>query len=358
MATRLIHLSGRPHEMGLQYGKLLRDEIHALAEERLRLAMAHARQRERPVSRAQCLALAARFLPAHAAYDAAVYAEFMGIAAGAAIAPELLLIGNGFTDYRDVLSLGKPDEECTAFWVRPQAAAGKTLCGQTWDMHATAEPFVLLVHRRPEEGPETLSLTTAGCLSLIGVNDAGIAIGNNNLIPTDSRPGVVYLAMIHRALAARTWSEAVGAITAAPRASGHNYYLADAEGRLCNLETTAQRHEALDTETPTFVHTNHYRAPALLPLAAPLDPASTSRARESRLQALLAEAKTPITPEDLRRMLADHEGGASSVCVHPALADGSKSCGVAMICPQRRELWARTGNPCGGPLTRYALGEL
>ena len=33
--------------MGLQYGKLLRDEIHALAEERLRLAMAHARQRER-----------------------------------------------------------------------------------------------------------------------------------------------------------------------------------------------------------------------------------------------------------------------------------------------------------------------
>ncbi|MBI3945532.1 MAG: hypothetical protein HY321_06420 [Armatimonadetes bacterium] len=358
MQPRLVHLSGRPYDMGLQYGKLLRDEVHALAEERLRLSIAHADAAGRRVDRVHCLALAARFLPAHETYAPEVFAEFQGIAEGAGIAPELLLIGNGLTDYRDALAGGPADGGCTAFWARREAAGGRTLCGQSWDMHLTAQPFVLLAHRRPEEGPETLSLTTAGCLSLIGVNADGIAIGNNNLIPTDPRPGVIYLAMIHRALAARTHAEAVRAVTEAPRASGHNYYVADAEGRLCDVETTAARAAVLSPEGPTFVHANHYTDPGLLPLAAPLEPGATSPYREARLRALLAEAPKPLTPESIRLCLADHQDSPRSVCVHGEQPGGSITCAVAVICPETREMWARVGNACRGPLFRYALSEL
>ena len=84
-------------------------------------------------------------------------------------------------------------------------------------MHATAEPFVLLGIGAQRMG-RNLSLTTAGCLSLIGLNDAGIAIGNNN-DPTDRARGGLSGDDPPRP-GARTWSEAVRAITTAPRASG------------------------------------------------------------------------------------------------------------------------------------------
>lgn len=358
MPPRLIHLTGGPYDMGRQFGKCLREEVHALAEERLRLCIAHAKAAGRQVGRAQCLALASRFLPAHAAYAPEVFAEFQGVAEGAGIALELLLIGNGLTDYRDVLACSGPPAECTAFWARPEVADGRTLCGQNWDMHATAEPFVVLVHRRPEKGQETLSLTTSGCLSLIGINAGGIAIGNSNLLPTDPRPGVIYLAMIHRALAARTHSEAVQAIVEAPRASGHNYYVADGEGHCCNIETTATRATLLNPTGPVYVHANHYTATDLLPLAAPLGEGATSPYREARLRHLLAEAPKPLTPERIRECLADHGNGGASVCVHPRTPDGGKTCAVVILSPQTREMWVRVGNPCAGPLFRYALPEL
>lgn len=344
--------------MGRQYGEALRAEIQALAEERLRLARRDAEQRGRRPTRAQCLDAAARCLPAHAAYDPEGFAEFQGIAEGAGIAPELLLIGNGYTDYKDLLGLGRTDEECTAFWVRPEAAGGRTLCGQTWDMHATAEPFAVLVHRRPARGPETLSLTVAGCLSLIGLNSAGVAVGNTNLTATDARPGVIYVALIHRALRSRSLPAAVAAFTEAPRAAGHNYYLADASGQVSDVETTAGRAVVLSPEGDGYVHTNHYTAPELLPLAVPPDPESTTRERHARMSALLSEAPRPLTPEGIRQLLADHAGGERAICVHNTTPDGGKSCAVVVMCPQTRELWVRVGTPCGGPLHRVALDDV
>ncbi|MBI2299690.1 MAG: hypothetical protein HYU66_12240 [Armatimonadetes bacterium] len=351
MQPRLIQLRGSPFDMGRQYGAALRDEIHALAEERLRLSLLAAPG----AGREQALALAARMLPLQEAWAPAVHAEFMGIAEGAGIAPELLLIGNGYTDFKDVLCTGAGTEECSSFWVRPDD--GSVLCGQTWDMHATAEPFVLLVHRRPDDGPATLSFTTAGCLSLIGINSAGFAVGNTNLVPTDARLGVIYLAMIHRVLASATWDQAVQSVTAAPRSSGHHYYLADGAGHAAGIETTATRHAALGDDGGTYVHTNHYEAPELLPLAAPLDAGATTCGRAARLRELLDGAARPVTPPALATLLADH-AGPTPICVHNAAPDGGKSCGLAILSPRTREMWVRVGNPCGGEPERVALDEL
>ncbi len=354
MQLRIIHLTGSPYAMGREYGRALRDQIHELAEERLRLALHNAEVASRPTDRAACLALAARMLPAQARYDTDVHAEFMGIAEGAGIAPELLLIGNGYTDFRDVL-MGAGEDECTM--VRTGGAAGEPLlCAQTWDMHTAAERYVVLVHRRPEGGPATLSLTTAGCLSLIGLNAVGLVVGNTNLVPTDPRVGVVYLALIHRALAATTWDEAIAAITAAPRASGHHYWLAAADGQVAGLETTGGRHELLPANGD-YAHTNHYLSPELQALAAPLADNTTTYGRLARAQALLAALPRPATPSALWSLLADHEG-AKPICVHADGPNEAKTCGAVVLQPATRELWVAVGNPCAGAPQRVALGDL
>jgi len=350
----IIHLTGSPYAMGCEYGRKLRDQVHQLAEERLRLSLLNADTAGRPSSREACLALAARLLPVQARYDADVHAEFMGIAEGAAIAPELLLIGNGYTDFRDVL-MGAGEDECTM--VRTGGGGGEPLlCAQTWDMHTAAEQHVVLVHRRPDGGPATLSLTTAGCLSLVGLNAAGLAVGNTNLVPTDPRLGVVYLAMIHRALAARTWDEAIAAITAAPRASGHHYWLADADGQAAGIETTGGCHQCLPADGD-YAHTNHYLAAELQGLAAPLADNTTTYGRLARAQALLAALPRPATPSALWSLLSDHEG-PKPICVHADGPNEAKTCGAVVLQPATREMWVRVGNPCAGAPERVALGDL
>jgi len=372
---RLITLDGTPYEMGRQHGELLREEIHALAEERLRLSL-----RDVPgASREEALALAGRCLEAHREYAPAVGEEFQGIAEGADISLERLLIGNGYTDFKDVLAkerlettsnpgsappnpgsapLNPVAHGCSTFLVRREgSASGRTLVGQTWDMHGTAEPFVVAFHRRPRNGPETLTVTTAGCLSLIGVNEHGLAIGNSNLVPTDARPGVIYLALIHHVLAQRTLAEAQRAILDAPRASGHNYYLADGGGNLCDIETTATQYALLIPEGPTYAHTNHYHAPSLQALAAPVEASASTFAREKRLAARLAEKAGQLDPPAIQECLADHSDGPNSVCVHGSGGDAGKTCAVAILCPDTRDLWAKAGLPCEGKLVRFSLGN-
>src|SRR5215212_6926867 len=163
---RQLVLEGTPRAMGVAHGRALAEAIHALAAERLLLSLAAAEEAGVPATQGDALALAREFLPIQERWSPAIHAEFVGIAEGARIAPELLLIGNGYTDFKDVLcrrpALVPALQECTVFHVGPGATRdGRSYVGQTWDMHSTAEPFILALLRRPTDGPATLGITTA-----------------------------------------------------------------------------------------------------------------------------------------------------------------------------------------------------
>lgn len=353
MPLRIIELAGTPHDMGYAHGQQLASEVHALAEERQRLCEKELGEAGISVSRADVLGLAKQHLDIQAEHAASVHSEFCGIADGARIPAEELLIGNGYTDFRDVLKLNaSPPHECTSFLVKPSASAdGCTYLGQTWDMHASAEPLVVVFRRQPKDGPQSITLTTAGCLSLVGVNENGLALGNNNLVPTDARPGVIYLAMIHDFLSQRSFERAKAAITDAPRASGHNYYLADASGQALDVETTAERHVEIDPPAGTYAHANHYEAEALKGLQMDA-PGKSSLARKERLSALLSDAEGAIDVARLHECLSDTCGGEETgICRHGEV----RSCAAAVMCPQRREVWACQGPPDVNELARIGF---
>ena len=368
----IIELSGTPFAMGREHGRRLAEAIHRLAEERLRIAMAFTLAHGARASRQRCLALAHEHLPYHEAFSPAAFAEWQGIAEGADISLAEVFFANALTDFQDVLwqytgagvravASGGDNEVhgCTSFAVDAAATAGSVpYIGQTWDMHASAEDYVAVFRRRPDDAPASLTVSTAGCLSLVGVNEAGIAVGNNNLRPTDARPGVIYLAMLHEALRQDSPHRAKAAITDAHRASGHNYVGAAATGERWNIETTATRFALVDIDTPTYAHANHYLAEDLRPLEEPgLDRAS-SQHRLSRLSARLAEHGAPFTPEVLRRVLADHDGGEElCICRHgqPGDRHSARSCAFVVADPAGAALWVTVGPPCQGSLTRVSL---
>ena len=339
MPLRVIDLAGEPYDIGYAFGSQLADEVHDLAAERSQLCAGHSPNAPRDAM----LRLASKHVEVQAKHLPRVHEEFCGIAHGAKISQEELLIGNGLTDFRDVLNAHAGDAVgCTSFLVKAGASADAcTYLGQTWDMHATAEPFVVALRRKPADGPKTITLTTAGCLALIGMNEHGLAIGNNNLVPTDAKPGVIYLAMIHDFLSQSTFARGRAAITDAPRASGHNYYMAGCDGEVADIETTAEQWRAIDIAGHTYAHANHYEAAPLQPLEAE-PPGACSIERKRRLSQLLEAAAGAIDMERLHEILSYRKAGdEGSLSRHGDV----KSCAAAIMCPQRREVWLCQGPP-------------
>jgi len=356
----LITLTGTPREMGRQHGELLAGEIRELSEIRLDLARRFAREHGVEVSRADCLNLARVHLPLHEQHCPEVTAEWQGISEGAGLLLEEVFFANALTDFQDVLWQfpGVEVHGCTSFLAGPEVTSdGAPYLGQTWDMHASAERFISVFHRIPDRGPETLTLTTAGCLTLIGVNTAGIAVGNNNLRPTDARPGVIYLALLHQALRQSVWRDAVAVITGTPRASGHNYILAHESGARSNLETTGTQHQEFSITTPWYVHSNHYLSQELQPLEDSTVQRGSTEHRLRRLSDRMQAATGPFTPDSLRELLADHTGGEElGICRH-GQGEQARSCACAVVNPKTRTLHAALGPACQASLKEFRLPE-
>lgn len=352
-ALRTIEIAGPPRSMGECFGEEFADQIRQFAGFRMdRLAeFVHKHDPERGLSREDVLALAGQTVEAHGQFSPAIWAEFCGIARGAGLSVEELLIGNGFTDFRDFVLFDsealrggpvEPPGECTAFLVPAECADGAPIVGQTWDMDAEAREFLVLVHRKPDDAPETLGLTTVGCLCLIGLNSEGVAVGNTNLMPVDCGVGVNYLFTITEALGCASAAEAADAVESARRLSGHDFYMAD-ERTAVNVETTARRSYRTAVRGEAFVHANHYLADDLKPLEFPGADLSNSQWRHERLASDLGGLPVPITMENCWERLSGITQGEGGAC--PGGSAAVATCAAVVMCPGTRTLYVCAGGP-------------
>lgn len=360
---RIIELVGSPAAMGEAFGEELRDDVRTLTESRIehlvRFVEKHAP--ERRITRQRALEAVGRTVEAHRRFLPTVWDEFRGIARSAGLKDTELLVGNGLTDLRDFVAfecraarenLAGHDGECSALLAPAKCADGRPIVGQTWDMNADAAPFVLVVRRKPVDAPETLCLTTAGCLCLIGMNAEGVAVGNTNLIPTDARVGVNYLFVITRALMCRSAREAADAIEAAPRLSGHNYYAADGSD-VIHIEATARQSHRTVADRDVIVHTNHYLAEPLRPLEFTGQNLANSRWRYETLAEDAARLPLPISMVACWELLSH----VSQDKVPPDISSGGTVATLATIvqCPAERRLLVCAGSPIAANAEEFSF---
>jgi len=253
-----------PREWGRIHGETFRGEIKALAEIRIYLCTKVGGFS----GREQVLRAATAHLPVLESYHRGLYEELCGIAEGAGVTAEEIVVANHYTDLRDL----DPDpskwqpapigDGCSVIYA--ETASGK-IVAQTWDMHATAIPYVMLlcVPESPD-GPAAKLLSVTGCLGMAGMNSSHVAIAINNLFSTDATLGVVWPALVRRALHQRNARAARETVLGAPIGSGHHYFIADgtwafgieASGR--RRKEVYRRDPGVDYEVPPrFVHTNH-----------------------------------------------------------------------------------------------------
>jgi isopenicillin-N N-acyltransferase-like protein len=221
-------------------------------------------------------------------------------------------------------------------------------------MHATATPYVILLRGKPARGLSFLALTIIGCVGMIGMNEAGIAIGVNNLVGGDGQAGVTWPFVVRKVLAQDNIDDALACISGARLAGAHNYMLVDGHGRGYNVEAMASRCQVEEVRAGAFVHTNHCLIARNIEVERARLPKSraSSETRLSQAQGWLGRGQ--ITLADLFALTRSHEA-INGICVHPEAPLHLESCSAAIMRPASREMWAVWGPPCQGEYERFVV---
>ena len=359
---RVIKLAGTPYNMGWQHGKRFGDEIRRFTEERVRLC-GSPEWTGRELSRDAIIALAEACAVEHQAYAPELMEELRGIADATGLTLAELVINNGFTDFIDsIYSLGgkaapalSPTlvaDNCTAFMVPPsRSASGIAFFGQTWDMHASATPYVILIQGEPAEGPSFLTFTVTGCLGMIGMNSAGISVGVNNLMAADGQIGVTWPFVVRKILQQDNLDAALACLTGAKLAGAHNYMLMDSGGRGYEVEAMSSTYHLRELADETISHTNHCLIQKNLDVARQRPPASQNSSENRLRRARELLAKDGITIDDLMALTRDEV----AICTRPQPPTHVESCGAAIMSPASGDFWSVWGIPADNEYERFVI---
>lgn len=347
---RVTSVTGSPSEMGRAHGTEHAREIRAYADDRIALSA-----QGTDWSRDRIIGLADDMLESHEQYDAMLYEEMLSLADAAGLSPGEAVIVGGYTDFIDavraVATGSAQEDDCTAVIVPDRLADGAGFLAQTWDMHASATPHIIMLDVAPDHGPRSLVFTTVGTLGQIGMNEAGISIGINNLTASDGGIGVTWPFVVRKALRQTDLDSAIACITEARLAGGHNYLLFDASGRGASIEAmpTATHVETLASHP--LVHTNHCLASSTRAVEGerPGDLNESSILRIRQAPELLEDL--PVTAETLMALTRDER----SICRHPEPPWNYESCGAAIMRPATGDFWACWGVPSENEFERFSL---
>lgn len=355
MSVLALELSGNPHERGLAHGNQLRTEITGLYDQWLQCA---ARQSP-PIDERELLEFVGEHL-AHARDFAPAWVEQVaGIGAGSRLGLERAFALSCWDELCSWFTVrGQGDKQrgcgCTSFASR-SARPGSIIIGQNQDAWRWWKPVVIVQESDPGGSiPRTLSAAHPGVLGVLGVNEHGVAIVANSLLPADRAPGAPFAVVLREALRQTTLADAIATIVQAPRATGANYVVADSDAAV-DIETThSDAH--ITYVTDHFAHSNHYLSDRLagLDIGGPL--LADTYLRAGRMRALLAGDPPNRDVGRVVRHLADHEGKPTSICRHPARdLDDMETLAATVIVPGEAAMYVTDGPPCSSESTRFAL---
>lgn len=360
MSGRTLTLKGSPYEFGFTHGTAFRELIRSYAKERLRLAGEPDWTGGRRSSRERVLELAEACVEHHHAFSPALFEELEGLSAATDLTLAELIVVGGFTDFIDTVAATSAADaqplginECTAFLVPgARMADGAGAFAQTWDMHEGSSESLVLLRGFPDGAPAFEALTTAGAVGMIGMNEAGLVVGINNLMGADGRPGVTWPFVVREMLTKETLEDALEVLSRAHLAGGHNYLVMDATGAGANVEAMATVSHTTPLAAEPIVHTNHCLASATQAVERPRDRSSQqdSEARLKDAENLLGG--TGLTPQELMDITA-HTNNICKVGVAPRFVG---TCGAVVAKPATREFWVSFGRPSEEPFERSVVG--
>jgi isopenicillin-N N-acyltransferase-like protein len=211
-------------------------------------------------------------------------------------------------------------------------------------MHATAIPYVMLLRVPPStDGPAASLLTVTGCLGMAGMSASRVGVAINNLNSTDATVGVVWPAVVRRALQQPNAQAAREVIATSPIGSGRHYFVADRTHAFA-IEASGTRRKQVFSGGVAYCHTNHCIDGDIAALSS-VPATSTTHDRMTWLEASLGRAAVTDLADAWRRLGSD-DGWPRSVCTNmatPEAPHGAATCGAIAMNLDNGELWVQQG---------------
>lgn len=337
---RVLEIFGDSADLGTAHGSVCAGMIRRYTEDRISLT-AQEDWSGGVADRDLILSCADETLAHHERYSENLYAEMLAMAGASGLTPQEAVVVGGFTDLVDVIrsrvGVAPQEHNCTGL-VNP----GLGVLAQTWDMHASAGEFVIMLRVDPLVGPDAFVQTTTGCLGQMGINEAGIAVGINNLTSM-GKPGVTWPFVVRKVLEQTDLDAAVDAVLSADLAGGHNYFLMGPDGEGVTIEAMPGTNKVTRSRDEPLVHTNHCISPETAAeegrrqevwVQSSNDRLRLGRALADDLEAFFAE------PSISRRVDLPHEVG---------------TCGAVIMTPSNRSMRAVWGVPGDHPWETFQL---
>ncbi|HEX9213109.1 MAG TPA: C45 family peptidase [Bradyrhizobium sp.] len=335
----LIEISGPPHERGRQYGQK--------AAGRIKKGTSHyfAQLKELSLDAKGVAELVRDYLPVIEAFEPSYIEEMRGIAAGADVPFEDIVLLNARTEIiklanpeiRARLSTPEDPDGCTGVVVLPQAAGnGRLIHAQNWDWKRECAETAVVLKVRRDDGPDLMTFTEAGALGRCGFNAVGIAITANYLeSDRDYRRVGVPLALIRRkVLENEHLALAMRAVYCTKKSAANNMIVSHREGVAIDFECAPDETFQVHPLNGLLVHANHFVSPVALGKLKDTGIANTpdSLYRDIRVRDLLQPHIGSITFDTVKSALFDEFAYPWSVCRPPRRnLSNNLSATVAMI---------------------------
>jgi len=356
----VVEMSGSRYEMGVQYGRQCRGLIRRLVRKFDGFLLPDE-------LRAEGLKVAQEAVRAVRAAAPELLEEVEGIAAGCGLPFEdvfRLSCSQELNSWQGCMrkrAVTTVPSGCTTIAV---SHAGSSLVSWNMDWSLHWQPFLVLLHGRPDDGPAFLAVALAGSIGRPGLSERIAA--SANFLPYRARrevavggaewagPGVPYSFIARMLLQQRSTPDALRMLERTPRMACLSYTLGDSSGRICCVETLPREQAVLKTREGFLVHANSYHSREFGPM-------SHDEQRERDPRAWLARETLrrrgmPLARADVYAALRGHFAGRpTGTCVHatePRLSNtllsfvGDLNAGT---------MWTAYGPPCRHRYVPYRL---
>lgn len=310
----LIEISGEPFERGLMYGEVAADRI----AQSVAIYATATQSMDRDGQLAQSL------LEVHDAilsFDPAYVEEMKGIAQGAGVSYEDILLINARTEIVGLARKGavRGADECTSVAVLPERAAeGKYFQGQNWDNRVACADTAIVLKVVMPDGLRLLTFVEAGGMARYGMNSSGVCLNANGLeSDRDYRQSGVPLSLIRRkALEQDHFTPALQVIVSTPKTCSCNVLLGTKDGFAVNIECAPDESFITYPDGGTAVHANHWVNPGALAKLKDtgLSTMTDSVMRQWRITQLINNRGARIAVDQLKTYFSDTFGSPYSLC--------------------------------------------
>jgi isopenicillin-N N-acyltransferase like protein len=304
-----LNLKGTPHEIGHLHGEFGKKEViqSILVYEKLFYGNGK-------VTWKKAKDLARKHLKAIERYDSELLEEMEGVAKGAGVDFEDILVLNA----RSEIALTQNDYDgCTSVGYSAPLPS-QTWLFQNWDWKADQNKSLLFLEIEQENKPTVFMVTEGGIIGKIGMNNKGIGVCLNAIRSNELNYDKVPIHLgLRGILNSNTYTDSIKMVNENQIASAANFLIASRENKMIDIEVSPVKTAMIENKEGILFHTNHFCCSTIKEKVKDF-PKTDSFERFNRMEKLVQRIyeEKSVGIDYIKEILTDHYNYPNSICRH------------------------------------------